>query len=87
MSMPVPLLNAYASLLPRLVAEESLVAAERIAVGSGTLRPHARRQLLTSWERQTDRLAPRIRPRDRASFEAQMAMAGIPVKREPKRDG
>jgi hypothetical protein len=79
--MPVPLLNAYAEQLPRLHAEESLQAFERIAAGTRSLRRGAARQLLSSWQRQTEQQRVVVRPKNREAYEAQMAMAGVGVKR------
>lgn len=82
--MPSLLLDAYAAQLHRLTAEEALQAAERTAVGSGVLRRGVGRQITAAWQRQVGRQGPVLRPRSREAYEAHMAMAGIPVKRQPK---
>lgn len=53
--MPVGLLRAYVTMLPRLRAEESLLAMERTATGMVSIEPEARRNILRTWERQTER--------------------------------
>lgn len=52
--MPLPLLRAYAAALPRLQAEESLLAMTRITLGSGTAEKNAARRIRAQWERQAD---------------------------------
>jgi len=59
LSMPVPIVRAYAAALPRLRAEESLVERDRISVGSGILKPHQSRQIQDRWIRE-------VRSEDRA---------------------
>jgi hypothetical protein len=85
--MPAPLLTAYAEQLSRLSAEESLQAFERVAAGSGSLKRGVARQLVAAWQRATDRPRLVVRPTSREMYDAQMAMAGIGIQREPKRDG
>lgn len=86
--MPTPLLNAYAEMLPRLIAEESLLTSERVAVGSGSLKRGQGRQIAQGWMRQTDRPRDVIRPKSKEMYHAQMAMAGIGVKKvKVARDG
>jgi hypothetical protein len=41
-------------MLPRLMAEESLMATERIAVGTGSLDKHVTRRLLRAWGQQVN---------------------------------
>jgi len=79
--MPSPLLNAYAEQLPRIMAEESLLAAQVVAVGAGTLRRGDRSRTIHAWERQADQPRVVVRPQGRAMYDAQMAQAGIAVKR------
>ena len=86
--MPTALLNAHAEQLPRLSAEESLLAAERHGVGAGTLQRSARRRIAGEWQRlaRQDRVV--LRPKTSAEHDAYMAMNGIAVKRVAvKRDG
>lgn len=84
--MQAPLLNAYADQLPKLSAEEALDQAQRVAVGAGSLRRSAARQIVAAWQRQTDRRRYAIRPRSREEYEGHMAIAGIAVKRERRAD-
>lgn len=78
--MPPALLNAYIAALPRLTAEESLLAAERVAVGTGSLRRGQARRVAQAWQRATDQQTPRVRARGAAEYAAQMAGMGIGVK-------
>lgn len=83
--MPIPLLQSHLTALPRLEAEESLLEAERIAVGSGSLKPDPRADVVAAWR---DRAEVKVvrRPRDRASHAAQLAAAGIGIRVVPKAD-
>jgi hypothetical protein len=81
--MPTPILNSYIEQLDPLTAEESLIAAERIAVGTGSLKKGAARRIAAGWQRRTDRHVPRIRPSTAASYRAQLAGLGIGVMTEP----
>ena len=78
--MPVPLLNQYVEALPSLTAEESLVAAERVAVGSGSLKKGLGKQIAGQWQRQTGRTRHVLKPSTKEAYRAQMAIAGIGVK-------
>lgn len=79
--MPIPLLNAYAQKLPVLVAEDSLRAAERIAVGTGSFRDkHAGKRIAEGWQRQANQHRVVIRPKSKEMYAAQMAGMGIGVK-------
>lgn len=82
--MPTSVLNAYAEQLPRLSAEESLLAAQRVAVGSGSLKKGEGRRVAAGWERTAGQARPVLRPKGRAEYEAHMAAAGIAVKRQGK---
>lgn len=82
--MPVPFLNAYADELPRLAAEESLLTAERVAVGSGSLKKGVGHRISDGWVRQTGQRRAVIRPKSREMYRAQMAGLGIGVKTVPK---
>lgn len=81
--MPTPLLNSYAEMAPRLAAEESLLTAERIAVGTGSLRKGVGRRIAHGWERQADQRRIAIRPKGPGEYAATMASVGIGVKIEP----
>lgn len=83
--MPIPILRAHLLMLPRLDAEESLVAAERIAVGSGSMKPAPRAEVVAAWR---DAAEIRIvrRPKDRGAHAAQLAAAGIGIRPAVKVD-
>lgn len=83
--MPIPLLRSHLAALPRLEAEESLLAAERIAVGSATLKPAPRDAVVAAWREQAEVRIVR-RPKDRAAHGAQLAAAGIGIRVVPKPD-
>jgi hypothetical protein len=82
--MPTPFLNAYADELPRISAEESLQAAERVAVGSGTLKKGVGRRIADGWQKQAGKSRPVMRPKSKEMYQAQMAGLGIGVKSVPK---
>lgn len=79
--MPTSLLSAYVEQLPRISASESLQAAERIAVGTGSLKKGVGRRIASGWARQADHDRPVVRPTSPESYRAQMAMVGIAVKK------
>lgn len=85
--MPTLLLNAYATRLPRLSAEESLMAAQRIAVGTGSLQKGDGRRIAEGWQRMAAQHRPVVRPTDEAMYAAQMAGLGIGVRKVKKADG
>jgi hypothetical protein len=82
--MPTPLLNAYAEQLPRLSAEESLLAANRIAVGTGSLRKGEGRRIAAGWQRAMGQRVPSVRPKGPGEYAAHMAGLGIGIKRVKK---
>lgn len=47
--VPLGLIRRYLAMLPRLEAEESLRAADCVAVGAGVLMPEDRRRLMAAW--------------------------------------
>lgn len=49
-------------MLPRLTAEDSLLAAQRVAVGSGSLKPHDARAIADSWARHLQKRMKAARP-------------------------
>lgn len=85
--MPTLLLNAYAANLPRLAAEESLIAAQRVAVGTGSLKKGEGRRIAEDWQRLTAHRRPVVRPKDEAMYRAQIAGMGIGVRKVKKVDG
>lgn len=52
MAVPVAMVRAYLTMLPRLQAEEAVAAAEAAALGAGLLKPADRRRILARLERQ-----------------------------------
>ena len=48
---PMSLVEAYAGALPRLHAEEAMDHSTRVAMGSGSVQPEARRRIMRQWER------------------------------------
>lgn len=77
--MPSPLLTAYIAELPRLAASESLLAAERHAVGAGRLSRGDRQRITGAWRRSAEQSREAIRPRSRAEARAYAGMSGIRV--------
>ena len=53
--MPLPLVQAYSTMLPQLQAEESLRFTMAIAVGNGTLKKGESRRILRAWDREAGR--------------------------------
>jgi hypothetical protein len=51
--LPIRIVRDFAEMLPRLQAEESLLTADRVALGAGTLKQDAARELGRRWERAT----------------------------------
>lgn len=49
--MPRGLVRAYALMLPRLWAEESIDEVQRLGVGTGTLKADRRNALMRAWQR------------------------------------
>ena len=82
--MPTPILNAYAEQLPRLTAEESLLAANRTAVGTGSLKKGEGRRVAASWQRLAGEHRAVVRSKGPGEYAAHMAALGIGVKKERK---
>ena len=82
--IPMVIVRACGRALPRLHAEESLRAADRLSVGSGRNRIQSR-MAMDEWRRQA---YPRTGPRPRAvpATPEQLAMMGIGYSVEPPRD-
>ena len=80
LSLPVGIFRAYVEMLPRLTAEESMLAAQRVAMGSGTIDESASKRIRRAWEELSN-----PRPRDSKGSKGQrfdrsaMARAGIKV--------
>lgn len=80
--MPLRLLRAYADMLSRLQAEETLQAVTAVALGTGSLRQHEARRLLSTLTRQARGYqATPARPLVRTAQEAAvlMRLSGLPV--------
>lgn len=74
------LLNAFSAMLPQLQAAENLRAAQIVGVGTGSMKKHDSRALLSQWSRQMG-ATKRLKPGKPGSqeFEATMAGAGLGV--------
>jgi hypothetical protein len=84
--MRLPLLHAHIAMVPRLVAEESLEAAERTAVGTVILTKQSRSDVLASWRKAAEPDRPRARRAPTFGGTADMAKrSGIGVRVVPKR--
>jgi len=68
-------------MLPRLTAEESMAAAQRVSVGAGKLTSDARLAITRTWEEQADLPGRR---RAQKPSESDLANMGITVVRVPK---
>lgn len=79
MRMPTCLVFALLTMLPRLQAEESIVAANRIAYGSGKLTADSARALSREWESAAHAGAARSGPTPEA-----LAAVGFMVRRVKK---
>lgn len=82
--MPTAMLTAYAEQLPRISAEESLLFAERVAVGTGSLKKGEGRRVASRWTKLADQRRPVFRPSTPEVYRAQMSSLGIGVKPTPK---
>lgn len=67
MVMPLRLLRAYDRMLPRLTAEESLLAARRASVASGFMPSGTTSAILREWMTQAFGPQP-VRPANRAAL-------------------
>lgn len=84
--IPLYLLRPMIDAIPRLIAEESLIAVERAQVGSGQMKREDASKVLRAWQRITDP-APRER-RAVSQDEIRQMFSGLPgvqVIREPAR--
>lgn len=73
-------MSACVQMLPRLTAAESLLAAQRAAVGGGTLKKGKAEQIVRGWQR----AAHGARPIQRRHPSSVFAAAGIPILRVMK---
>lgn len=70
-------------MLPRLEARDSLVMAERIAVGMGRLKAAEHGAAIRRWQRQAEPPAPQG-IRTPGGLVAALAAAGVPVRAVPR---
>lgn len=78
-AIPMALVRAHAAMLPRLAAEESLLAVRRLSVGTGHLRADRVRSAIRGWETQA---RPHGRPaRAQKASPHLMRGAGIGIRR------
>jgi hypothetical protein len=82
---PRAVVRAHLLMLPRIGAEESLLTAQRIAVGTGSLKADALRDLMRSWQRVADAGRPPKRATSQASLKAMGKAVGIGYRKVPKR--
>jgi hypothetical protein len=59
---PIAMVNACLRMLPRLKAEENLVAVHVGAIGAGTLEKEARSKILRGWESAVHGVTARSKP-------------------------
>jgi hypothetical protein len=72
--VPLGLLRALHDSIPALTAEESLVASERVALGSGSLDRHDAKQLRRDWR---ETAFGRVRVKAQKVAPADLAALGI----------
>lgn len=70
-------------MMPRLQAEEAFAAAERVAVGSGSLEPRASREITSRWTRTIDGDRRIGQPAVKASPRT-LGLLGIGMRRVPR---
>lgn len=73
------LFHAYAAMLPRLQAEESLRRVTEYAIGSGAADKHERQRVMRAWERHAEGPRPTMTPEQ---LTQQAQAMGIPVRRQ-----
>jgi len=81
METPVALVQACAVLLPRLTAEESFLAASRVAVGTGSLAAEDAHGLTAEWARLAERARTSVRRRPSPADLAAIGVQTIEVPR------
>lgn len=77
------LLEAYAVMLPRLQAQESLRRVTEHALGSGSLKQSAADEIMREWKREAGIKPQLMTPQQIARG---LADAGVPVRSESPRD-
>lgn len=81
METPVALVHASATMMTRLVAEESLLDATRVAVGTGSLGQDDAKAITGEWTRLTDVAKQRVVHRPSAADLAAIGVGLIEVPR------
>lgn len=81
---PRAVVRAHLLMLPRLGAEDSLSTAQRVAVGTGSLKADALRDLMQGWLRVAHAGRPPKRGMSQASLKAMGKSVGIGFRRVPK---
>lgn len=82
MMTPVAVVRAHVRMMPRLEAEESLLVAQRVALGSGSYKKDDARRLTHRWTNQAR--GPRISESAAAVNPRELAGMGIGFRRRPK---
>lgn len=82
--IPQAVVNAHVAMLPRLDAEESLLAAMRVGVGSGSLKKDAAQSIQREWSRRANR-TPRLSPFSTLPPPHKVGAKGFGVRKVPKR--
>lgn len=75
--MPLCWLRCYILMLPRLQAQESLVAVAQIEAGDAWLDADRRRALIDQWQEQLEPEPAPVEPISADEFRARMAMLGL----------
>jgi hypothetical protein len=78
--MPTRELEAYAKSIDPLAAERSLEAAQRVAVGTGSMKKEERERLVGSWTKALRRDTA-VRPKTPAELAAYARSSGIGFRR------
>jgi hypothetical protein len=67
METPAAVLRACYQMIPRLQAEESLLAAQRVGLGSGSYKKEDARRIVREWQRSARPKGQSLRPATAAS--------------------
>lgn len=87
MTTPIAVIRACAAMMPQLQAEESLLAFQRTAVGSGSLAKDDAQAILRGWERQAFPERPHAVVRNPSRDELRAMGVGVRVVKKVKGDG
>jgi len=83
--VPSALVNACAIMLPRLEAEESMLAATRVAMGNGSLQPDEANRVREQWSTATMEDVPSAVPAPVKPHTEALQFMGFAVRRIPTR--